>query len=35
MGRDPLRRSFELLLLAVTALALTIVNRADPDLWAT
>src|SRR6266850_895073 len=33
MGRDPLRRSFELLLLAVTALALTIVNRADPDLW--
>ena len=33
MGRDPLRRSLELLLLAVTALVLTIVNRADPDLW--
>ena len=33
MRRDPLRRSFELLLLATTALVLTIVNRADPDLW--
>src|SRR6476660_1765868 len=33
MRRDPLRRSFELLLLAVTALVLTVVNRADPDLW--
>jgi hypothetical protein len=33
MRPDPLRRSFELLLLAVTALVLTIVNRADPDLW--